>query len=84
MRDVPGAALSDGGCDMDISSTRSTISRLRPAGGMLALGLAVMVALAFGVMGIVQFAEGERSRALREWQVRLPIVADGCFDAVNR
>lgn len=51
---------------------------------MLALGLAVMVALALGVVAIVQFAEGERSRVLREWQVRLSIVADGRFDAVNR
>jgi HD-GYP domain-containing protein (c-di-GMP phosphodiesterase class II) len=69
---------------MASSPFRSAITRLRPAGGMLALGCAIVAALAIGAMAIVQFAEGERARALRDWQVRLSIVADGRFDAVNR
>ncbi|MBT6119634.1 MAG: PAS domain-containing protein [Rhodospirillaceae bacterium] len=48
------------------------------------MSVAVLIALALGVAGIVHFAAAERSRALRDWQVRLSIVADGRFDAVDR
>jgi PAS domain S-box-containing protein len=35
------------------------------------------------VVGVFQFVDDERARELRAWQIRLGIVADGRFEAVN-
>lgn len=49
--------------------------------GLVALMLAV--AAVIGVALVVGFVEGERQRDLRAWQIRLGIVADSRFAAVN-
>ena len=63
---------------------RSAISKLGPVGGVLGLGLGLLATLAVGVAAIVHFVDAERTRALQDWQIRLSIVADSRFDAVER
>jgi PAS domain S-box-containing protein len=50
----------------------------------LVVGALVLVLLtALAIVSVLRFAEGERERELRAWQVRLGIVADSRFAAVD-
>jgi response regulator RpfG family c-di-GMP phosphodiesterase len=51
---------------------------------MVAIGIAVLLAvIGAGVFFAFQFVEGERQRALNEWQIRLGIVADSRVAEIN-
>ena len=51
---------------------------------MVAIGIVVLLAvIGAGVFFAFQFVEGERQRALNEWQIRLGIVADSRVAEIN-
>ena len=50
---------------------------------LVAAGIMLVMLATLSVVGVVQFVDDERARELRAWQVRLGIVADGRFEAVN-
>src|SRR5689334_16765986 len=51
--------------------------------GVVAAGLALLIAAAIGAGLVLRFVESERQRELRGWQARLSIVADGRAAAIG-
>ncbi|MBM3489302.1 MAG: PAS domain S-box protein [Alphaproteobacteria bacterium] len=63
------------------TTTASTIGQ-RPGQGVWLAGVALLAVALAGVLAVLQFVAGERSRDLTQWQIRLGIVADGRAAAV--
>jgi len=67
-----------------VASSSSTTDRTGGIDRTLAIGgLLLLLAAAIGIALVLRFAEAERERDLRTWQVRLGIVADSRFAAVE-
>ncbi len=56
----------------------------RVGGKLAAIAVGLLAVAVLGVILAVRFADSERERDLRAWQIRLGIVADSRADAVNR
>lgn len=68
----------------DISGIDDPSVRRRANRRVAFTGAAILVAAVVGVLLAIQFIEKERERELKQWQVRLGIVADSRFADVER
>lgn len=73
-----GTGTDAAGDDLDGASGR------RARRGMLLVVLTLAVVTVVGVVLVLSFVQGERERAVQNWQVRLGIVADGRAGALGQ
>ena len=77
-----GEAQKDKKADLDKEAEGETSKG--KVNRMVAIGIVVLVAvIGSGVFFAFKFVEGERQRALNEWQIRLGIVADSRVADIN-
>ncbi len=61
------------------TESRRLAANVRLLAGVVVLGIAIAV----GVFFVFRFADAQYERDLRDWQVRLGIVAESRLEAVN-